>query len=295
MLNSPPLISVIITAYNSAQFIKWTLLSVQNQEFKNFEVLVVGDGCTDATGEIVASLNDSRFSWENLPHSIRSHAANTAIEKARGKYIAYLDHDDLWFPHHLSSLIESIEKNLADFVFSWSASIGPDGLVNPEGPPFLSPDSLDGKLPIPSTWLHRKELIHACGPWRTDIKNMRLPPDTELFLRIQKCKKKTLFCKALTTLYFPSPLWLFHQRIENFPQERYFGSLQKEPQTLERELLLNLALRLAEQIPRPKNWPKWLVKLSRVYGQERFPLFQFLRWRFLNRRKKWLAEKGLSL
>jgi glycosyltransferase involved in cell wall biosynthesis len=290
-----PLITVVITAYNSAKFIKWTLQSVQSQNLKNFEVLVVGDGCTDATGEVVASLNDSRFAWENLPHTIRSNAANRAIAKARGKYIAYLDHDDLWFPWHLSSLVESLEKNGADFVFSMSASIGPQGIENPEGPPFLSLDNLRGKMPIPSTWLHRKDLIEACGPWRADIKNLRLPPDTELFLRLQKFQKKTHFCRALSVLYFPSPLWLFSKRNDNFPQEAYLTAVEKDPKKLERELLLDLTLHLAAQIPLQKKWPRIFVKLSHIYGQDRFPLFQFLRWRFLNRRKKWLSSKGLNL
>jgi glycosyltransferase involved in cell wall biosynthesis len=288
-----PLVTIVIPAYNSEKFILPTLQSIQLQSFQNFEVRVVGDGCTDFTEKIVASLNDSRFYWINLEHTMRSNATNHGMREARGRYIAHLEHDDLWFPCHLSKLIECLEENQADFVFSWVAAIGSQKTQDTLNPPFLNLSLRGGHTP-PSTWLHRKDIIETCGPWRSDIKNLRHFPDTEFFLRLIHHRKKIVFCKSLSVLYFSSTDWRPHHSPKEFPQRKYVEALRKNPEELQRELLLDLALSYANRIPLQKKWPRWLVTLTQWYGHDRFPFLQILRWRFLRRRKKWLSLKKLK-
>jgi glycosyltransferase involved in cell wall biosynthesis len=289
-----PLVTIVLPAYNSEQFIRPTLESIQLQSFQNFEVRVVGDGCTDSTEKIVVSLKDPRFHWINLEHTVRSNATNRGMHDARGKYIAHLEHDDLWLPCHLFKLVECLEENQADFVFSWAAAIGSQQAQDRLRPPFISLSSRGTHTP-PSTWLHRKDLIETCGPWRSDIKNLRHSPDTEFYLRVVQAKKKIAFCKSLSVLYFPSMDWLPHQNSSNFPQEKYLQTLRSHPEKLQYELSLDLALIYASRIPIAKKWPRWLVRLTEWYGHNRFPFLQILRWRFLKTRKKWLASKGLQI
>ena len=101
-----------------------------------------------------------------------------------------------------------------------------------------------------------------------------------------------IFCRSLSVLYFSSSLWSFHQLQDHFPQELYAERLHTDPEKLQRELLFDLAFNGARKTPLPKKWPRWLVKLTELYGQDRFPIFQILRWRFLKRRKKWLANRS---
>ena len=89
-----PTISIIIPAYNAESTIKKTIKSVLKQTFGDFEIIVIDDGCTDRTVEIVRAINDPRiaiFSYQNggLPT-----ARNRGIQQAKGEYIAFLDSDD---------------------------------------------------------------------------------------------------------------------------------------------------------------------------------------------------------
>lgn len=285
-----PLVTVVIPAYQSEKTIRSALESVLAQTLQDFEVRILGDGCTDQTEEIVKSFKDPRLHWKNLPHTNRSHTTNQGMLDAKGVYIAHLEHDDLWFPWHLEDLIACIEKTNADFVFSWPAEIGPPGPWDLLKPPFLHRDERTGHA-IPSAWLHKKEVIEKCGLWRTDIRNLRRPPDTEFFMQV--VQKGTIeFCKSLSVLYFPSSFWL--KQKEKEPQERYLASMTQDPRGMQRELLHDIGLAFARSSPIKTKWPRWLVRLTKWWGHDRFPLFQILRWRFLRRRRRWLSYKNLQ-
>ena len=102
------LVSVIIPAFNAAEHIRQTLNSVLAQTYQAIEVIVVDDGSADATGAIVEEFvkKDARFQLVRQSNAGVGAARNTAIRKARGKYIAPLDADDFWFP-------EKLEKQVA--------------------------------------------------------------------------------------------------------------------------------------------------------------------------------------
>jgi glycosyltransferase involved in cell wall biosynthesis len=97
-----PLVSVIIPAYNAENFIAKTLESVLSQTYQNIEVLVVDDGSTDTTAEIVKSFvqKDSRVSLLQQSNAGVAAARNLAIEKSKGEYIAPIDADDIWYPQN---------------------------------------------------------------------------------------------------------------------------------------------------------------------------------------------------
>jgi len=120
-----PLVSVIIPAYNSEKYIGETIVSVLNQTYKNFELIVVDDGSTDNTLDIVKQYEkkDPRIKYFKITHSGRpSVPLNNGIDFARGQFIAFLDNDDLWYKEKLSEQIAYFNKN-PDFVFVYSMSV----------------------------------------------------------------------------------------------------------------------------------------------------------------------------
>jgi glycosyltransferase involved in cell wall biosynthesis len=295
--NEPPLITVIIAAYNSAKTLRWALLSVQAQDFQDFEVRVVGDGCTDESAAVVTSFNDPRFYWTNLPSNSRSQAKpnNQGLLEARGTYIAYLGHDDLWFPWHLSRLLSCLESNQADFVFSLCACFGPEGIRDPLGPPSVEKKNLALHFTPPSSWMHRKDLIDSCGLWRCDIENLHCNIDLEFWQRALKHKKRLHFCPTLAVLKFPSPWWNSYQLTSQHPQEPFLTPLFTTPHDLHIQVLTQIALySLARQAKKPKPWWKQgLLFFIELYGRDRFPLFHLLRWRFQKQRRQARLLRGL--
>ncbi|GIU81227.1 MAG: glycosyltransferase [Acidobacteria bacterium] len=105
-----PYFSVIIPTYNRAQFIKQTIESVLNQTFTDFEIIVVDDGSTDNTKEVVESIKDERIVYHYKRNEERSVARNTGVKLARGEYVTFLDSDDLLYENHLQTALEMVEK-----------------------------------------------------------------------------------------------------------------------------------------------------------------------------------------
>lgn len=119
-----PFFSVVIPAFNAARFLRETLACVQKQTFGNFECIVVDDGSTDATPEIVASFErDPRFRSIRISHGgTPGRARNQGIRSASGEYVAFLDADDLWTTDKLERYFDHIRGTGATLVFSnWYA------------------------------------------------------------------------------------------------------------------------------------------------------------------------------
>ena len=110
-LPSTPRVSVVIPAYNASPYIGATLDSVFKQSFTDFEVLVVNDGSPDTPALELALRPYQRIRY--LPQENRgpSSARNAGIQAAAGKYIAFLDSDDLWLPEHLEKQVGALETN----------------------------------------------------------------------------------------------------------------------------------------------------------------------------------------
>jgi len=105
-----PFFSIIISLYNKELYIENTLKSVLNQNFKNFEIIVVNDGSTDTSIDKIKSIKSSKFKIYNTDNNGVSHARNYGISLAKGRYIALLDADDYWHNNHLTELNTTIKK-----------------------------------------------------------------------------------------------------------------------------------------------------------------------------------------
>lgn len=107
------LISVVIPLYNKKPHVSRAVKSVLDQSFSDYEIVIVDDGSTDGSIDIVRSFTDTRIRILQRDHvdSWGGHAArNLGIKSSEGKYIAFLDADDEWMPNHLSKIIELINK-----------------------------------------------------------------------------------------------------------------------------------------------------------------------------------------
>ena len=120
------LVSIIMPSYNTARFISETIQSVLSQSYTNWELLIVDDCSTDNTDEVVREfLVDTRIHYmKNEKNSGAAVSRNKALREAKGKWIAFLDSDDLWEPDKLQKQIAYMEKH--DYHFSYTNYIEND-------------------------------------------------------------------------------------------------------------------------------------------------------------------------
>lgn len=117
-----PIVSIIMPAYNSGQFITESIESILSQTMKDWELLVIDDCSVDATIEVVRRFaeNDSRIRLLSTKENSGSGIArNIGIKEANGRYIAFCDSDDWWYPDKLALQIQFMEKNGYEFVCSY--------------------------------------------------------------------------------------------------------------------------------------------------------------------------------
>ena len=110
MKHKNPFVSVIIPTYNRARVIKEAIDSVLNQEYENYELIVVDDGSTDNTGEILKAYGSDICVLRQENKGV-SAARNRGVAKAKGGFIAFLDSDDLWLPEKLTTQINFLKSN----------------------------------------------------------------------------------------------------------------------------------------------------------------------------------------
>ncbi len=120
--------SIIIPTYNRAGFIAKTINSVLNQTYANFELIVVDDGSTDNTKEIIASIDDKRIKYYWKENAERGAARNYGIKKAKGDYIFFIDSDDIMLSNHLTTLYQMIKLNPKINFFSTKYYIERNGI-----------------------------------------------------------------------------------------------------------------------------------------------------------------------
>ena len=113
-------ISVIIPAYNARRTILSTIESVQQQTFKDLEIIVIDDGSSDRTSELLATVIDERLKVYSYPNGGLPIARNRGITHARGEYISFIDADDLWTKDKLEKQLAALQANpKAGVAYSW--------------------------------------------------------------------------------------------------------------------------------------------------------------------------------
>src|SRR5882762_6685277 len=125
--SAPPLVSIVIPAYNIAPFISETLTTVFAQTFNDFEVVIVNDGSPD-TEEFERAIQpyNDRIVYLKQENRGASAARNTGVRAARGELIAFLDADDLWSPNYLAEQLRFMREQDCDLVCADANIFGDD-------------------------------------------------------------------------------------------------------------------------------------------------------------------------
>jgi glycosyltransferase involved in cell wall biosynthesis len=160
---SAPLVSVVLPAWNGERFLGEALESVGRQGWRSFEIVVVDDGSTDASGAIAGA-----FPGVRLLRQARAGVAaarNRGVDAARGELIAFLDQDDRFTPDKLERQVGAfLAEPALDLCFAHQR-LFLDGISAP--PPWVRPGWLDGPLPglLPGTLVVRRRAFDAVGPF----------------------------------------------------------------------------------------------------------------------------------
>lgn len=101
-MHSTPYVSIIIATFNREKLLREAIHSVFAQTYQNFELIIIDDGSTDNTSSMIKEFTDSRLHYQHLPNQGRSKARNVGLSLAKGKYITFLDSDDLYHPEKLA-------------------------------------------------------------------------------------------------------------------------------------------------------------------------------------------------
>lgn len=130
MNSSDIFFSIIIPSYNRADLIAHTLESVLAQEYPHFEIIVVDDGSTDHTEEVLAPFLNAQVHYFRKENGERGAARNFGIQKAKGDYITFLDSDDIVYPNHFSEAIKVIYAREEPAIFHLAYEMkNPDGKI----------------------------------------------------------------------------------------------------------------------------------------------------------------------
>ncbi len=228
-----PTISVIIPAYNVDRYIEYTLESLKSQTLTDFEAIIVDDGSTDRTAEVVRTwiAKDPRFKLVQKPNGGLSSARNFGIRQAQSEYLALLDADDLYLPEKLSSHVAILDRHpQVGVIYSESQAIKDDGTptwIKLSGKP-IDPDPLKALLcknfiGHGSNAILRKAVIDDVGEFDETLTSVE---DLDLWLRIASSRQWKFYrVPAVHCYYRVRPAGLsFNVDHMQHTQERVMGN-----------------------------------------------------------------------
>ena len=208
VLSTNPLVSIIVPTYNRGLLIMNTINSILIQSYKNFELIIVDDGSTDNTTEIINGINDSRIIYNKIINSGGpAKPRNIGLKQSKGDYIAFCDDDDIWKEHKLKYCVNEL-INGSDFVYHnfittggnfnnlLFRSINSRELIYPYYFDLLN----NGNSIINSSVVFKKDLFFKVGYIDEDT-NLVAAEDYDYWLRISLISKKMTLIKNYLGIY----------------------------------------------------------------------------------------------
>lgn len=212
-----PEVSVIIPTFNSGSYILGALSSVIFQDFKDFEVIVVDDASRDRTMEIISLINDSRIKiLPQFENRGAGYSRNVGIDAAVGRFIAFLDSDDLWLPEKLSQQISFMKENNISSCYTRYS------LVDDHGNTFGSSGTLSQSLTYAQLLSYNQirtssYIYDAATLGKIYFPIIRRRQDFGLFLECTKRAGKSFLFDRETTAYRVRSDSLSGKKISNIP------------------------------------------------------------------------------
>jgi glycosyltransferase involved in cell wall biosynthesis len=277
-----PLVSVILATFNYPSVLRYAIRSVLWQTCTDYELLVIGDACTDNTADVVQSFGDPRIRWHNLPENSGNQAGpnNAGLRLASGEFIAYMHQDDLWLPNHLQVLTDALQGSTVPLAHTLLLRLSP-GANTAEtvravrglpGHGQFGPDRVSIEAP---SAMHRADAARQIGGWR-DWRTIHSTPVLDFFERLIGPEQRFISVQEVTVLKFHSG-----ERRNSYieqpshEQAAFIERIQTEPDFLYRELLKALEaqargwqpIKLVAKNPPAGAAPGWYVnELRRLRG-----------------------------
>lgn len=282
-----PVFSIIIPVYNKEKYLAKTIESVQAQSYGQFELILVNDGSTDASLEVIKPfLSDERIKLMAQINKGASAARNLGIKKASAPYLALLDADDLWNSDHLQEIVKAIEKFPSAKVFAtnsylqegdkrhqrtYSTSI-PDDISEVD---YFEASCVDSLLNS-STVVIKKELLQLSGTFDESLTSTE---DTDLWIRIGQYAK-VVFNPRYTVTVIRDPQGLSQGKIDRSKKMDFakYKTLEQQNPAAKKFLDLNrYSMALNARLQGDKKSAKGLKKeidLRHLNSKQRFLLKQ---------------------
>jgi len=195
-------ISVVLTTYNQGKYIRAAVESILAQTVKDFELIIVNDGSPDNTDEEISKIKDERIRYiRQEPSGLPANSRNRGIELAGGKFVAFFDGDDIWYPNKLQRCLEIIREHPETDIISHDVDLlrAEDDKVFKRS--FFGPYEddmyrfllLKGNALSPTSTVIRRKVFSEDGFLFSEDKNLFTVEDLDLWLRLAKAKRYRFF------------------------------------------------------------------------------------------------------
>lgn len=254
-MSGKPLVSVVIPAYNAAAFIEQTLETVAAQTFRDFEVVLVDDGSKDDTAAVAERfLKAKGLAGQAIKQENKkiAGARNTGWRAARGEWIAFLDHDDAWFPQKLRRTVEQIKAHPEAELFCHNENVVEKGKllrVCRNGPDWTS-DIYErllfaGNALSPSCVTVKREALERVGGFRED-ERFNTVEDYDLWMRLSRACRFFFWPEVLGEYHFEERgasrrIVYHHGNLEHLLRD-HFQTLYGDKPTLSQRLRMRRRL-----------------------------------------------------
>ncbi|WP_010232529.1 glycosyltransferase family 2 protein [Gillisia marina] len=205
-----PLVSIIIPVYNSEKYILKTIESCLHQTYKNFEIIIINDGSTDRSEEIIKQFSDIRIKYSKIENSGPCYARNFGITKATGELFQFLDADDILDKRKLEFQVRNYKSNGDEFIYSGIMGyiINDQKNLEPDFDFYYKNLEVEeyfremfnhfGKYYTTGMWLVPRALVEKTHGWDEKV---LINNDGEYFSRIILFSKGVLFCPGSKFYY----------------------------------------------------------------------------------------------
>jgi len=251
-----PRVSVVTATYNRSNVLGLAIESVRRSTLTDWELLVIGDACTDDTASMVARFNDPRIRFVNLEKNFgeQSRPNNVGASMASAPYLAFLNHDDLYFPEHLERSLAHLEATGADLVFSGVAAAAPRSVeqlgLNELQFTLLGVSPDDEYRPYvfapASGWVLRRGLLEELNGWRS-ARDCSIEPSQDFLFRAWRARKRIRALPAVTVLAVQSGNRKDSYRTRQVHENAYYAERMRTDVAFRETLLTHAAFEHASQ------------------------------------------------
>lgn len=207
-METPPLFSVVVPVYNRAHIVGNAIDSVLNQDFGNFELCIVDDGSSDNISATMARYSDRRIRFVRQQNRGASAARNHGVDLARGKYVAFLDSDDTFLPHHLGAMAELLRDTTNVVAYApVQAYRGPQGYVIKPHRAIVSGETMASYLMCARGFIQTSGLVVPTDAarevrYREDV---RFGDDTDFAIRLELAGYRFVMAEQPGVVWYDGP------------------------------------------------------------------------------------------